>query len=193
MSLPAFPFSPDPIEHEVLGQRVKFWPVSYSTFLYLKNVATPIIQSILTLINGDSKLDKDYVSETRTVGGPGDGEEVVQRFSAIKADLAAVRHEQRNKAVQTLTEAIFSEKEGWIFVALCVDCAREVEWPVKDTVVKIAKHVAVSREMTVDVLIEMLVGVAKANKRFLDPLGMSALVDVAGKLAQRAKDPPALT
>lgn len=175
MNLPFLAYPP--IEHPVNGVVCKFYPVSSRIVFSLRGVAKPVMKAITSLFvqNGnDIALDSN---EIQTAEG-----QFQKRINqgAISTDLARLRFDQRQASLESLIEGLMADPSANLIADLVMSSMRETYIPKKSPQ-------AFLDETPAPVLMEMLVGVAKANEKLFDPLkqrvaSISAILNA--KLAQ---------
>lgn len=164
--------SPEPIEHEVSGQIVKFWPISVGLVFRLRGLAKPLARSVAALFtNADNDTSVEEISQ---------GTHRKISKSAISSELAKLRFEQRQVAVEQLTEGLLNDASAKVLAEVCIDSMREA-FIKKETPVE--KFLA---EIPAPAFMEMLSGVAKANKKLFDPL-KKAVEGMASTILQSAR------
>lgn len=166
------------IQHEINGRPVAFYPVSYYMLSKLRKTAKPIGRALAILTTGS---DKDTGNIFREFGNPytdekgqiikikgRNGEQTLRDMEtiaeAISPDLAITRAEQKAEAADLLL-SVFTEPENLEMLAeVILDSLR---WEKSER--PPAKEFA--NEVTLPMLSQMIVGVCKANKGVLGPLG----------------------
>lgn len=168
---PVAMYEPKFVESEVGSEQKKFYPVSMKAFFQMRAFATPIAKAISTLL-GSNENDQAVKQHEKIRG-----EDVDKTFEtqAILADLARLRSDEKERALEQVCSALMDEKTGWVVVALIQDSMRE-DFKTTDNPEKAAKEYIKNPSFTVECCLEMLKGVAQANKKLVGPLGMSQVL-----------------
>lgn len=152
--------SPKCVSHKVgtgeFEQSINFYPVSVRVAFRLKTMAKPLAQAINTLF---SEGKNDTGQTTRTSVDP-DGsryEETV--LEGVNPELAKYRDDRRDKAIAEIIEAFTDPKNQMVVSELLMDSMRD-DFPRKPSAEDINGFI---ESLSVDVLMQMLMGVAKAN------------------------------
>lgn len=145
-------------DHEVQGTLQKFYPISTRMLFQMRSAAKPIARAIAVLF-GDTKND---------VGSERVESEQHQRvtITAATAEVSKMRHDQRQAAIEMLIEGLMGEGSSHLLVALVADSMRE-SFPKE---LSVADREEFLKTVPADTLMEILQGVAKANKKLFDPL-----------------------
>lgn len=193
-------YTAPPLETHRVGQEdVRFAPVSIGLLFKLKVFVVPIAK-LLTAVFQDTKKDngtinRSFVSKdapmivlpdsTKTPAS--DTEFIIE---PIKDSLAKLRHDQKVAAITEFLEKVSDDKSLATLAELCMDSMvddfprdKRNEWP------PITEFLA---RTPVPFFIEMLIGVAKANKGRFGPLLASAGID-GEVLKQRVQEAVAET
>lgn len=182
MNLPSF-LTKQPIEREIGGESVKFWPVSVRTAFTLRNTVASVSRALAVLFAENSN---DVGSQTaKDYSGGKDGSlKDNTTVLAIEPELARQRHEQRQQAISELVDAFTSQESGQVLVRLVVDSCREA-WPQftkkvpqKDELDQIAL------QLDAVTMMELLKGFVAANGSLFDPL-KGKLADVKRAVGER--------
>jgi len=155
------PFTtPEPVEHEIDGQSHKFWPISVGTLFKLRGLAKPLAKALAALLsNSQNDIGSEVVKS---------GEHQKVSTQPITSDLAKLRFEQRQGAIEQLMEGVFNDGSAKVLAELVIDSMRE-DFPDRKTDTQ-----SFLRDIPAPVFMEMLAGVAKANKKLFDPLRQKA-------------------
>lgn len=151
---------PDFEVHTINGQELRFYPISMVTLFKTRKLAKPLATALRTLF---SQNQGDVASTFRRVA---DSQETI--VSAIGTDLAKFRADQMDMAVHSLLDALIDEKNADILGEVVVDSLRD-EFPRGSMDSKQCAELL--KSMDVVTQMEMLKGLAKANKKVLGPLG----------------------
>lgn len=156
--------SPQPVEHSVDGQILKFYPISTRMLFQLRSLAKPIARAIGTLLQSKQN---DYGKETVEVKSPEDAYQIRTSVQAISADLAKTRHDQMAAALDSLIDGLVSESTAMSLALLIMDSLRE-EYPQRPATPQMAQQFLA--DTPAPAMIELLMGVAAANRKLFDPL-----------------------
>lgn len=159
MSTSLFP-APQPSEHEINGQTFKFWPISVGAMFRLRGLAKPVAKAVAAFLTNSQNDTASEVVQS--------GEHRKVSTQAIATDLAKLRYEQRQAAIEQLTEGIFSDPAAKTLAELCIDSMRETFDK------KVTRPEAFLESVSAPDFVEMLAGVAKANAKLFDPLKKKA-------------------
>jgi len=191
----SFYTNPETIKQEVRGQEQIFAAVSLKQIVKLKSFAVPLAKVIAALWSDDSKdrghIDRRFVAKnappiitTQGASVPSSDTEVIDE--PIKEGLAKVRHEQKMAAVNEFLDKFTDDKAISMLGEVVMDSMVELfdrekrnTWPPVDEFLGRTPFPA---------FMDMLIGVAKANKGKLGPLAEKAGVNsTALAAAVRAK------
>jgi len=157
--------APQATPHRVQGQEFNFYPVSLATMFKLRGAAKSIAKALATIFNGNASDNGSVHRQIANEHKSFDTETVVE---AVAADVIKLRHEQRVEAFQNVVETLMDEANLVVLGELIIDSLRDVfpkearsEWPP-------AKEFITATEGPA--LVDMIVGVAKANKGLFGPL-----------------------
>lgn len=157
--------SPQGEDHEVApGVVLTFYPVSVAAAFKLRKAGKLLVKA-LSYFFADNGRDSDTI--IRKIKSP-DTESSEENYLAPKVELAKLRQEQKDKAIEDLIDAI-TEPENMAMVGLLImDSLRDVfprdkkrEWPPGSEFIE---------SMEVTQIVPYIVGLAKANKKVLGPL-----------------------
>lgn len=164
---------PKGTNHEVGGIDHVFYPVSVGCAVKLKALGGPLISALTTLFSKAGREDdvRKIVREfDATETEPAGRESVVEE---INPELAKLRVDQRNEAIDSALEAVTSQANVGIVGDLIIDSMRDLFSPGdKDN----PPGIEVSKFFNVVQMREVLTGVGKANSEVFGPL--------AGKVTQ---------
>lgn len=170
--------TPNCVSHTIGEKEYKFYPISVGLAFKLRSVAKPLTKALTTLL-GDTKEDTGSIQRVvANAQGTSDQEIVIE---PISADLARLRHEQRQKAVEELVEALTAEANLEIVGDILVDSLRE-DFPPGDKSNPTGKQFMA--EITLPNVPDLLIGVAKANKGVFGPLVSKVGAMMSGLKAQ---------
>lgn len=159
--------SPKNIEHEVQGELQNFYPLSTKVLFRLRGLTGPLAGAISTLFEDGEKDQGQVHREFSASDGEGGGAET--QILPITPELAQMRTSSRERAVRALIDAITDTKNKIIIGLIVCDSMRDV-FPRGMTDDDVCEFVD-DDELTMDVVVEMVTGVVKANKRVFGPLG----------------------
>jgi hypothetical protein len=153
--------TPKFVEHEVNDETLNFYPVSISTAFQIKEVLKPLARSLsLAMINTDG--DRGY-TDTRSEDG------FVQTIvNPVSPEMAELRSKQKESAILDAIEALTERRSVTAIGRLIMDSLRD-EFHGKKQEQKDVDLFMDSVDTTT--LIQLLTGVAKANKRLFGPFG----------------------
>lgn len=190
----SFYASPPLIDHRVGEDVVQFSQVSVGLLFKLKIFAVPLGKLIAALWQ-DTKRDggsvnRSFASSDAPMTKNADGSQVAASDSEfimepIKDTLAKLRHDQRVSAITEFMEKVTDDKTLSALAEIAMDSMvndfpkdKRGEWPPPSEFIM---------KTPMPVFIEMLIGVAKANKGRFGPLLTSAGID-GEALKNRARD-----
>ena len=163
------------------ARTVKFWPLSLGMIARSSGMLKPIFQAIgLFTASSGTDIGREIVH----VDGKEHGTQQRTTLQAITPDLAAKRAEQREKAISMLTDAFLTEAGLRTMAALVMDSARE-EFPTRG---KSPNEVAAfASEVSLESMVELIQGVAEANKKIFAPFldRLKGLGAIFSQVAQR--------
>lgn len=151
--------SPKFIEHSVGDEVLKFYAVRVATAGKLRGFLKPVFRGLAQINAGGANdigkestetADKDGFRQLRT------------ELKSITPELAKVRSEQREKAIDDLVDALLQEASMRCIGILILDCLRA---PNSE---KDAQELVDNTDL--GTLFELIKGVAKANKEVFGPL-----------------------
>lgn len=178
MALPSF-LNPEYVEHEVNGEELKFFAISVRSLAKLRDVAKPLVQSLQVILSSNEE-DSSVLSKSNDRSG----EQIFNR-QAHDPEVARLRSNEREKAFNRLVDVLTDAKGMESLAVLVMDSLREnYERPIKD---KDAKEMV--GKIDLSVWVELLIGLAKANKRVFSPFLPAGLEkqakDALGALPER--------
>lgn len=152
--------APQKATHVVGTRETNFYPISVKALLSSREVLKPLARALRVLF---AQNTSDQGTTRRTVGDAG---EIL--ISPIAPELAKLRHEQVDKALAELIDALTDDKNATVIGQLLVDALRDdFERDSMDP----ASCLAFVRGMDATTLSDMIVGFAKGNKKVLGPFG----------------------
>lgn len=179
MTLPFF--SPKYVEHEVADSLQKFYPNRVFIIGKLRDFLKPLFKALSTL-TADHATDINRESvETKD----GDSYQLKTNLGAIDTKLALQRAQERVTAIEKLTEDLTSPPAMRAIGYLVMDSLRE-HFDKRPTDQDVN---AFLEEVPIETLMQMLKGVAKANKEVFGPLGQqveAALSQFSRRLSRAA-------
>lgn len=169
---------------------MQFYPVSVGMMFKLRRAAKPLAKAFATLTSG-GRSDNSQVY--REIGDPAvdekgrplkteDGEFIRDTETireAVSVELAKLRVDQRTQATEDLISALTDDENLDVVVRMIGDSLRIKDMPPSK---EFMEHV------TAPVFAQMLVGVAKANKGVLGPLGEKLGDLLKGESVEEAKE-----
>lgn len=162
MNLTPF-LTPSFVEHPVGEKVCKFYPISTKVLFQLRGLAKPIAKGIASLLTSQQN---DIGRESVEVQAPDGGRQLRTTIQPISDSLAKTRFDQRASTLDQLIDQLMSEGASSMLALLVVDSMRD-DFPRNPSPADLSKFVA---EMPAERMIEMLVGVSKANRKLFDPL-----------------------
>ena len=148
--------------HSVQGVPVKFYPMSLGLAFKLKAIAQPLSKLFAILLRTDKNDAGTKIRLFNNEHGNPDSEQIGE---AISPELASVRHQQTSQAIDEFFQSITSDTAKEVLALICMDSMREVFPPQNRLSVE-----DFSAKIHVPQLVEILAGVAKANKGVFGPL-----------------------
>lgn len=170
---PALFLSPARVPHTITvneqSVEMHFRPISVGMFVAIRNIATPLAKFIASVFE-DRKGDVGFAQRNiKNDQGTDDVEVVTQ---PLMPALAAERHRQRQEAVEALVAAVTDSNNLGVLQQIVIDSAGDSLPENCRSIKGFEKHVPAPA------FLQMLVGVAKANKDVFGPL--------AGRMATTA-------
>jgi hypothetical protein len=169
--------------HPVQGKAFNFYPVSLEKLLKFKDMAKAIGQALAVLMSSSERdsgsISRQFASDSQP--GLMDTEIVAD---AVKPEVVKMRMEAKQNAVGKLMDAIGDNANLAAIGELIMDSLRE-NFPRNHP--DNPPPIEFMNQMDAPLIVEFLVGVAKANKGMFGPLGdrLSEMGQVL-KLAQQA-------
>jgi len=163
---------------EVSGQQVEFWSCSFPVLFQLKSAVGPISKGVMSLFRGNRNDVSRFQEDTKTKDGS--PSRVIQEM-AITPEMAKVRAEQNNKAIQEALDAIFADQNRLLLGKVLMDSMRGI-CKRKPEPKEIEDFLA---DLDFGIVVEMLMGVAKANAEVFGPLVRTWLKQAASLLRDR--------
>lgn len=154
------------VTHEVCGKQLVFYPVSLGKIIALRDVAKKMGTAVSVLF--DSKGNDTSSREMEGPSDDGKGKYRQMHVEAISPELLRARLDARNRAIETLIDAVTSRENTDAIGALIMDSLRDV-FPINSP--NNPPPVEFIASTPAAAIIQMLVGVAKANKGMFGPLG----------------------
>ena len=163
MSIVPFP-SPTPHQAVVSEQLENFYPISTRMLFQLRVLAVPVAKALSVFL---SSSQNDIGKETTEVKSKDNDYQQRTTLQPITADLAQKRHEQKTQALEQLVGSVMNEQASGAIAELVMDSMRDryPRGPRTATVIS-----AFLTDITAEQLVEMLTGVAGANRKLFDPL-----------------------
>lgn len=158
---------------KVMGTDQNFYPVSVGMLFKLKRVGASLVDALALFFantNNDLKTRENIITDK-------DGN--IQRETTIEQlsfEMAQYRDNQKQIAWKKAFEAIFDEGNKAVIGELIMDCLREV-FP-RDPLSGVFREgspqpAEFMNEMPAVMLVDFILGVAKANRDVLGPLGQT--------------------
>lgn len=186
MALRTF-LDPTYIEHEVLGEIRRFYPARLKTAFKLKSVGRPLARAFSTLFSDTSadngKIYKDMRGEDGTMGS----ETVIEPMSI---EMARMRHEQRAQAIEDMIHQFTDDKNARLVAEIILDSLRdEYTWKQSEVnenrvLIDEASISQIVDELDLSAFMDLLKGVALANKEVFGPMGEKMAQAVKGARIQ---------
>lgn len=157
-------------EHEVNGQKQNFYPLSTRILFRLRGLTGPLAAALGTLFeSGDRDQGTIHREFDSSESADSEGRAYESQVLPISAELAILRTEAREKSIRQLVDAVTDTKNKIIIGLIVCDSMRDVfDRDMDDDSVS---SFVDDPDLTMDILVEMLTGVAKANKKVFGPLG----------------------
>ena len=155
--------NPKYVEYEVNDITLNFYPISISTAFNLKKIARPLASSF-SVIMSDSSGDRGHTSMTnKGVDGESDIEQIT--VNPMTVELANFRSGQKEKAILDFIEAFTEKSSTDVIMRVIMDSLRD-EFNRK---VEKADVDEFKDQLDVSTTVQLLMGVAKANKSIFGP------------------------
>lgn len=179
-------FEQNYVERDVLGTKIRFYPVTVGTVLRIKGLAGPVSQALSVLFQPRGKdagtSFKTYGDAIRDENGKPiriEGEKGADSYlmntetvsEAVPADIARMRSDERASAIGIICEAILSENNSKDLVGIILNSMKR-DIPTKEFL----------DTVPVDAMPGIVQGVIEANKGVFGPLA-KALDPMFGALA----------
>ena len=158
-------FSPNYIEHTVVGQKLHFYPVSVGMAFKLRTIGRPLAKSLTVLFSSN---DNDHGTKDIQVQNDQGGQDRQIIIEPITDGLARIRHDQKIEAVDSLIEALTSDENAKVMADIFMDSLREEFPPEKPN--ERPPGLEFMAKMPIAVLGGMSIGVMQANKDVFGPL-----------------------
>lgn len=167
--------------HRVNGVEVIFYPLSTAILLQCESVGKDVVSAFAELFQNTSH---DHAATVRKFN---DGDEVISE--AIAPETIRLRSEQRVRAVEKIFNNLSSKKTQELVANIIMDSMKESfpnkrDWPPCDELLG---------AMPLPVFVDIMFGVAKANKGTFDPfvtaLGLPPVSQLVQSLVSRIQVP----
>ena len=179
---------PEGIEHEVMGQKIMFYPVSLGTLFEIKVIGAPLAKALAVLFD---EKGRDYGTVQRNFHQPNseqsdermDNELIVE---ARTPEMATLRANQRQESIEGLLEALLNDKAKKAVGKIIVESMRDHFD--KD---QVPPGIEFINEIPAPSIVDFLTGVAYSNKGVLGPLAdqlMGLWAKAKGKMDQALSD-----
>jgi hypothetical protein len=150
-----------------VGDRtLNFYPISVRALTRLRDLAKPIGQALTTLLGSS---DRDFATKVEEKQNADKSMQRTTDIGAISPDLAKQRLAARQEAVSTLVDAVLNPTSAKLLAELLIDSLRDDFERKKGGPIPTDIDTFLE-SMTVDVLPDMLQGLAEANKKLFAPL-----------------------
>lgn len=171
---------PQTTEHMVNGQTAYFLPISVGLAFEFRDIGKPLAKALGTLF---TKTDQDYGTLNRTISPSKDADDGMQEMiiDPITVPMAEFRHKQRSEAIEELIAALTADNNKKLLGKLLLTSLGNPPKPQREgsnEPVVLWEPDELIDALPAPVLVEMLIGVAKANKGVFGPLA-----DRVGSLA----------
>jgi len=169
--------------HVVNGIEQKFWPVSVGQIFRLRALASDLAKNI-------AHLFADLSKDAKVITQGGQNKDYAVQNDPVSLDMAKYRDTQRSEAWGNIIEQVTAQETQAILAEIIMDSMREVFKDSKPTASEFAK------QTPLPVMIEMVMGVAKANVDVFGPLGKrvtSVLSQLAGPGNTKQEEVPEVT
>jgi hypothetical protein len=173
--------SPSHIESVVGGETHLFYPISVEMAFRLRNMGSGMAAAFGALFVDTSN---DYGTTNRTVSD--DNTKAVQSemiIDPIEPKIAEIRAAQKERAFQAMFESIVNDKNKEVLAEVIMDSMRGL-FPDKANRPPVKEFLDV---VPLPCFTEMLIGVFKANKGVLGPLGQT-IGDLVNQITQSATE-----
>lgn len=168
------------VRKTIKGKELAFYEASFGMVHKMKNLAKPIISAIATLLTdrtGDSGLTRHEHWEPKA-------EALItqSKYEAISAELASLRAQQRQAAIDQVVEVLMDKDNLMILTEIIADSLREDFKRDENGEVTEEDVKFLAQQMTAPVFVEMVKAVATANKDVFGPLAQRLSQAVSGAL-----------
>lgn len=154
--------SPKNIVHTVNDIELNFYPISISTAFNLKKIAKPLASAFAVLFS-DTSGDRGHTSMTSKGD---DGEKIEQiTVNPMSVELANLRASQKEKAILNFIEAFTEKASTDVVIRVIMDSLRD-EFKQKQEQADVDTF---KENLDTDTTMQLLCGVAKANKGVFGP------------------------
>lgn len=157
---------PSPVAHQavVSEQLENFYPISTRMLFQLRVLAMPIAKAVSVFLTSSQN---DIGKETSEVKSKDNDYQQRTTLQPITAELAQKRHEQKTQALEQLVGNLMNEQASGAIAELVMDSMRD-RYPRGPRTAAVIQTFLT--DTTAEQLVEMLTGVAGANKKLFDPL-----------------------
>lgn len=178
-----------PFEHVVNGVSCKFYPITFGTTFKLREPAKAILKALSGLM---TNRREDVGRESVETTAPDGGRQTRVTVQPIAVDLARMRADQTQSLLADLVMTVMSDGNATMLALLIMDSMRDTYPPEKrKNQIELQRFV---EETPATIVVEMLMGVAKANAKLFDPLKgwvatlNATLRDSLGSLVQAVQE-----
>lgn len=184
---PKFSFLAPRFELAKVGDKeLKFFAVSTRALFRLKTLAGPIAQSLVTIMSGKSQ---DIKRTSRDFHDPSTGDMGSETtLEPLTPNIIKLRDGQRSEAVERLIQALTEDENRYIIGGLICDSLRE-EFPDRPTPDDTVHEFMDDDDMNLPAMIELIGGVAKANKGAFGPLAGPLAAKLKAAVSKLANEP----
>jgi hypothetical protein len=152
---------PKSTPHEVGGKKLNFYPMSIGLAFKLKSIGKPLGAALSVLFTNDKN---DAGTKIRLVANEHGTQDSEQIGEPISPELAALRLKQKSDAISNLIDAITADSTQELLGTVIMDSLRDQFKDSRPSTEEFVTNVHMPQ------LVEMLIGVAKANKGVFGPL-----------------------
>ena len=164
-------FKPTYVEHDVGGETMRFYPLSITMLWKMRHAVEPLVGAFTALSAGkhDFEQTMDQGAEDEETGE----KRIVTHFGAVKPELATMREDRREAALQKAAAALFDPKMRDFVGELLTDSLRDeftrAEARDRSTVQQMMDGDDENPGLDIATLGEMVGGLVKANVRVFGP------------------------
>jgi hypothetical protein len=153
-----------PVEHEINGEMVNFWPLSLAVAFELRSLSGPISSALATLFS-DSGGDRGWTERTFEEKDGTSGK--VTEAEATPIATIQFRMEAKAAAIKESFECLTDPKNGLVVGKILLDSMRDYG---RDLSAKRCQEFVNDQDLDIITLRQLLTGVVQANKKVFGPL-----------------------